>query len=251
MKIKETLTSMNIPDYITLSNGLLGFLAITYIIDMKFHLASTILIICIGIDGLDGYIARKFDMVHKLGSYLDMVSDTLSFSFAPAMLVYSSYYDISLGRAWESPINALATFVPMMVVFFGVLRLSRFVDLQSEDQIYTGLPTPLFTLLVLCISYILGWGQIYDVSTYIPLFVIMLISLLLYSNMPYPKLRGGKRKAIGLIFLTISLLGFIFIRWGKQIGNLFIWITLFVCVLYIIFGPVLVDKYDHEKRRNS
>ncbi len=251
MKIKETLGSLNIPDYVTLSNGLLGFLAITYIIDKKFYLASIILIICIGLDGLDGYLARRLNLVHELGSYLDMVSDTLSFCFAPAMLVYSSYYDLTLGRAWQSPVNALSTLVPMMVVFFGVLRLSRFVDIQQEDKIYTGLPTPLFTLLIVSITYLFGWGAIYDVSSYIPLFVILSISLLLYSNLLYPKLIGAKRKSVGLLFLFIALIGFILTRWSMDIGNLFIWITLFVCILYIIFGLVLVDRYDHEKRKNS
>jgi len=250
MKIKDTLSSLTVPDYITISNGLLGFLAITYIIDKKFYLASIILIICIGLDGLDGYLARKLSLVHELGSYLDMVSDTLSFCFAPAMLVYSSYYDISLGRAWQSPINALSTLVPMMIVFFGVLRLSRFVDIQKEDKIYTGLPTPLFTLFIACITYFFGWGEVYDISFYIPLLVIFLISLFLYSNILYPKLTGPLRKIIGSIFLVIALMGFIFTISNLQIGNIFIWITLFVCILYIILGPILVDKYDHEKRRN-
>ncbi|MGM0404607.1 MAG: CDP-alcohol phosphatidyltransferase family protein [Thermoplasmatota archaeon] len=250
MKIKETLGSLNIPDYITLSNGLLGFLAITYIIDRKLHLASILLVICIGLDGLDGYLARRLNLVHELGSYLDVISDTLSFCFAPALLIYSSYYDLTLGGAWQSPVNALSTLVSMMVVFFGVLRLSRFVDIQQEDQIYTGLPTPLFTLLIACITYIFGWGEVYKVSSYIPLFVILSISFLLYSNLPYPKLIDSKRKSIGLLFLFLALIGFILNIWGINIGNIFIWITLFVCVLYVIFGPVLVDKYDQGKRRN-
>lgn len=250
MKIKDTLSSLNIPDYITLSNGLLGFLAITYIIDGKYYIASLIIVICIGLDGLDGYVARRFGLVHELGSYLDMAADTISFCFAPAMLIYSSYYDISIGRAWESPLNALATFVPMMVVFFGVLRLSRFVDLKHEDEIYTGLPTPLFTLLILCVTYLYGWGEIYDISHYIPLLFISLLSLLLYSNILYPKLRGGKRKVLGLFFLISAMIGFVLGFFTYQIGNIFIWITLFVCILYIILGPVMVDKYDHGKRKN-
>ncbi|MFO7792505.1 MAG: CDP-alcohol phosphatidyltransferase family protein [Candidatus Saliniplasma sp.] len=250
MKIKETFHRLSAADYVTLTNGLLGFLAITYIIDGRYILSSKILILCIGLDGLDGYLARKLDKVHELGSYMDMFSDMISFCFAPAMLVYSSYYNITLGRAWECPINGLATIVPMMIVFFGVLRLSRFADIKHNDKIYTGLPTPLYTLFILSTTYFFGWGEIYKVTPYLPLSVILIISLLLYSNIEYPKLRGIKRKLIGLFFLIIAIIGFSSDIFSDNIGNIFIWIILSICTLYILLGPILVDKYDYGKRED-
>ena len=243
MKIWRAVKKLSIADYITLSNGLLGFLAITYILDERYLLSSMLLVVCIGIDGLDGYVARKLDTVHELGSYLDMFSDIISFCFAPALLVYSSYYDITLGRAWGSPINALATLVPMMVVFFGVLRLSRFADVSHVESIYRGLPTPLYTLLIVSITFLVGWGERYVISQYIPLLSIMFVSFLLYSNISYPKLSGLKLKGIGLIFLVVAFLGLYMDHLSIGGGNLFILITLFICIIYIIVGPMLVDRY--------
>src|SRR5512136_1524242 len=79
-------------DLFTLANGILGFIAITFILDQKFISAIGLLLVSMMMDGLDGYIARKFGSKHSMGQVLDSISDSISFAFAPALLVYAEFH---------------------------------------------------------------------------------------------------------------------------------------------------------------
>lgn len=236
--------TLNIADFITLLNGILGFLAITYIIDGLYRISSILIVFSILIDGADGFIARKLNIEHELGCYLDLFSDTISFCFAPSLLLYSSYYNVTLGRAWESPINAFATFVPMVIVFFGVLRLSRFVDEDGHNSNYIGVPTPALALFIVLITYILGWGKLLAYFPILVLAIVLIVSLLLYSNIKYPKIRSAGLILIGLFILSTSIFSFLVPKDFGLIKNIFIGISLLGCTTYIIFGPFMVLKYD-------
>lgn len=241
---------LSIADYITLSNGILGFLAITYIIDTRYLAASIFIIVCILVDGLDGYVARRLKVEHTLGSYLDLISDTISFSFAPAILTYSVYYDSTLGRSWESPVNAMATFVPTVIVFFGVLRLSRFADKNNQKKSYKGIPTPLLAFFIINLTYIFGWGGGLSSRPYIVLPTILLISFFLYTDLSYPKIRKSDEILTALIFLIISLLGLLLTD-NTTLKNIFIGISICACLLYISIGPIMVSKYVKKSTRES
>ncbi len=91
-------TGLTIPDMVTVMNASLGFLSITYIIDGRFWLASILIVLCVALDGIDGALARLMQVDHTLGAYLDFFADMISFCFAPALLLYTIFYDETLGR---------------------------------------------------------------------------------------------------------------------------------------------------------
>lgn len=229
-------------DMITLSNALLGFLAITYIIDGLLRIASILILICAILDGADGWVARRLNIEHELGAYLDVFSDMLSFCFAPALLLYTTFYDMSLGRAWEHPINALATIIPSMIVFFGTLRLSRFADLNSEDFEYTGIPTPIVAILIIISSYLFGWGDVFGNRPYIVLISLFILSFFLYCKIKYPKLRNKKWIITGLFVVILTIIGMISSNYHKILSEYLLVIPLILSLSYVFIGPLLVNK---------
>ena len=51
------LKKLSLADLFTLANALLGFLAITYVVDGKYELAGSLIFAAILLDGLDGAVA--------------------------------------------------------------------------------------------------------------------------------------------------------------------------------------------------
>lgn len=68
---------MTIPNLITLFRLILVPAVVTALLQGKFGLALTCFVIAGLSDGVDGYIARRFDMRSDLGAYLDPVADKL------------------------------------------------------------------------------------------------------------------------------------------------------------------------------
>ncbi len=238
---------LTIPDYVTLSNALLGFLAITYIIDERLWLASLIIIICVTLDGIDGALARYLGSEHGIGAYMDFFSDIISFCFAPALLFYTTFYDPVLGRSWESPQNALATLVPFFLVFMGTLRLSRFADKTSTRKRYKGIPTPSLALIVIHISYLLGYGGSTTFRPYIAILIVGSLIPLLFCSIDYPKLREVKLKISGLIFIIITFVGFLSINYLQNITEFILLFTLSVLLGYVFISPLILKIHGRRK----
>ncbi len=232
--------SLTIPDMITVSNAALGFLAITYIIDDRLWLASMLIIICVVLDGLDGFLARLLGVEHDLGAYLDFFSDIISFCFAPALLLYHTYYDETLGRGWESPQNFLATLIPFMIVFLGTLRLARFVDKRSEESVFYGLPTPALALVVIHLTYLFGWGGLDWYHPFPVLFFIGFLGTLLFTKIEYPKPRNKYYIIGGILFLTVALFGLLSEPISHDYCKTILSITTSLLLGYVFISPIIV-----------
>jgi len=93
---------------ITLSRIFLAFIAMGLLFyDIKFALASLILTIFVmWFDGLDGYIARKFNETSKLGAVLDIMGDRI---------VENLYWMCFCALGWISVV------VPVIVLTRGII----------------------------------------------------------------------------------------------------------------------------------
>lgn len=240
--MKDNQIPLSLADYITLFNALLGFFAITYIIDGRFWIASIIIVATIALDGLDGMVARYLKIEHKQGEYLDLFSDTISFCFAPAIMLYSNFYDISLGRAWESPVNFLSTAVPMSVVFFGILRLARFTEEPAGYKNYSGLPTPVIAMLIISSTFLFGKGELVAYYPIPALILILMISILMYTTVEYPKIKDRSLIVSAGTIVIISFIGVISFREITSLSLIFLGISFIGCLAYTISGPIIA-KY--------
>lgn len=247
--IPSAIKKLSIADIFTIANALIGFLAITYVFDGKFLLASTLIICAIIIDGLDGFMARHFPSKHSLGRYLDSLSDTISFCFAPAILLYATYYDINKGTALVSFENALTVTASMFVVCFGVIRLARFAYKEYKLNEFIGVPTPVTAFLIVALCFLFGKVNAATFSVqeqpYVVLTITIIISLLMLSDVKYPKIRGkfDVIAALGLIFMIIPAFAFLVVSARNLYTGIARFSTTLALVLisiYIIGGPIYV-----------
>ncbi len=164
--MRSTFRLMGIADFITLFNGLLGSLSIMFIIlaveDMQnpylegglktdYIWAAMLCIILSALgDIIDGPIARKYSKRRLLGGSLDLMSDTISFALAPALLVF-----VMFGRMGEStPIwTGLMAIACSWLVVCGMLRLARFEHEEgSNNSFFVGISSPASAMFILSLS---------------------------------------------------------------------------------------------------
>jgi CDP-diacylglycerol--serine O-phosphatidyltransferase len=162
-----------IPNIFTLTNLILGFLALIVTMEGRYQLAATLILVSVVLDGLDGKVARRLDATSNFGKELDSLSDLVSFGIAPAILVYAFILQPDLGL-----------FGLLMAVFFalcGAVRLARFNTLNITTY-FLGMPiTAAGGIMALVI---LVGGQL---SGLIFALITLSLSLLMVSSIKIPK----------------------------------------------------------------
>jgi len=229
---------------------MVGFVAITYVIDRRWLEASSLVIAGVVLDGLDGFAARRFGSKHDRGRYLDSFSDTISFCIAPALLVYSFFYDGTGGKsAWNDPMNALAVVASTWLEKFGILRLARFVQMDHAKESFLGFPTPANALLVISLVILFGASRDHvpaafgaDVAV---LLVAIAASVLMISDVPYPKVSDALRVPVTLAATAFGLLAFLayLLLANRATVEAIVFTLLFLgIVAYIFGGPLYVRR---------
>ena len=81
----------NIPNFITLARMLMTPVAVMMIISQRFLPAFLIFILAGVSDGVDGFIAKKFDLRTEVGAYLDPLADkALLISIYVSLAIYAN-----------------------------------------------------------------------------------------------------------------------------------------------------------------
>ncbi len=136
----------NIPNFITLCNGICGMLAIIFA--QQGHFALGILCICFGtlFDACDGKVARLMKNSSEMGGELDSLCDCITFGIAPASLMLF-YVEQTFGSLPIISIVGAAVYLSCVV-----WRLARFNVETTPDpedhKSFKGLPSPLGAGLV-------------------------------------------------------------------------------------------------------
>ena len=259
-RLFKPLTLVSYADLATFTSAILGFLAITYIIDgtvESYIVALLLLPISAIIDGMDGALARKFGTKHDYGKYFDSISDSICFGIAPSILVYSLYYDISKGPALDilnddmqvefryNIENLVAITASLMIALLSLFRLARFtVGDQGSNKYFEGLPSPGLTMFIVVISVKYSLINEFD-NVLVPL-SIGLVSLLTVTTIPYAKARAGFLKpilfGILVLLLTVVLRFFDNDLWETT------WFAAFALyMLYFAIIPALIANGNFEE----
>ena len=250
-KKKEQLRH-GIPSGFTLANAFFGFLALSAVMRRDIIMASVLLFFAALMDTLDGKVARSLSLTSPFGLELDSLADTISFVVVPAMMISIFFFGDGLGIV----IGAVA-------VMCGISRLAKF-NTRPFTGYYSGVSTPLFTLMVMALSLAKGlspgsaWSVLPD-AAYAAVFLAL--SLTMVSPLPYPAFRErhlGKYKTWAFLAVIIFVLAIFLIR-PSQVQLAFIAyaiiamvlaplhaepirkklrLTLFICVL-LLSGAVL------------
>ncbi|MDP6639794.1 MAG: CDP-alcohol phosphatidyltransferase family protein [Candidatus Poseidoniaceae archaeon] len=294
--MKTTYRMMGLADYITLGNGLLGAGAIFFLvlavgdlhqpyqdgIKSQYIWAAQLCIILSMIgDIIDGPVARRYSKRQLLGGSLDIMSDSVSFGIAPALLIFVLYG--RMGEATPLWTIMLAT-ACCWVIVTAMLRLARFdYDDGSDYPWFNGLSSPGNAVLLLSLSSLIwlqpstGVGP--GLSTWDcelcfgqgvekPWFDFLIIpgmiisGGLMISDRKLSKLKHGKPMLLSVVALLSLLIGTIIqLRYtlgdfpeldeAAGISTIVLFSTcLILCLGYIIFGPTFVAQeypnYEQE-----
>ncbi|MFY9605929.1 MAG: CDP-diacylglycerol--serine O-phosphatidyltransferase [Thermoplasmata archaeon] len=252
-------SKVSLGDLFTLANGVLGFVAITYILDQKFLAATSLLILSMMMDGLDGIIARRFGSKHSMGQVLDSISDSISFAFAPALLVYAEFHAAN-GRALE---NGIVLACAVAILATGLFRLARFSAGGYQLSYFVGMPAPAAALLIVLLCLLFGATKGFEHSRYyytfeeLPWLVMglgFLASFLMASEIPYPKVQSKMAAATGFALLLAvlpSIAGLLLVA-DQSLYTAFsrtaTGIALALTLVYIFGGPVY-ERIERGKGR--
>ena len=154
----------------TLSGVLLSFLALNASINEDLPLAFFYLAIALFVDGIDGTLARKVDVVkntpHINGEILDNIIDFLSYVFIPAFIVFW------LGFVPEG-LELISAFIILIVSCYTFANN----NLKTQDYYFSGFPA-LWNIYVL-------YCYLLDTTPYVNFAVLCLLAIFTFVPLKY------------------------------------------------------------------
>lgn len=187
-----------ISDIISLLNMSSGFLSIISSINHNFELAAILMIIAIMFDSVDGWVARKTNRQDDLGfgKNIDSLSDIISFGAAPAIFIYSCI------NTTPGIFQIIVIIVSLLIIVCGILRLTRYnvIAGKIDTDDFIGFPIP-------GISFIIA--TLYLSGLFSPLLALILsifVSLLMISNIRYPKFDNIPIIGISCVLILLLIL---------------------------------------------
>mgnify|MGYP002880712074 FL=1 len=272
--MKTTFRLMGVADWITLFNGLLGTFSIACLIlafddfssidaesERYIWMSMFFIILSVFGDLIDGPIARAYSKRRHLGSYLDLMSDSISFGVAPALLVFGLFSQWGESTPlWTISIIILCCWV----VICTMLRLARFQhESELDNRWFHGLASPASAVLILSLSglvYLQPEVFIIDslssdsgVGNHSPLDWMMLpgmaiAGMLMISDRRLPKFSKGMGMNLSLILLIsmfiATLIPIIGLDSNGAITASFVLLafSLNLIIIHVLFGPKICDS---------
>ena len=214
-------------DIISLLNMSSGFLSILCSINNYFELSAILMIIAIMFDSTDGWVARKTNRNDSLGfgKNIDSLSDVVSFGVAPAVFIYTSINTTSI------PLQLIVILVSLLIVVCGVLRLTRYNVIADHVKTsdFIGFPIPGISFII-ATYYLSG---LYN--SYLALILSIIVSILMISNVKYPKFSNIPLISISCILIILIILPIPTTLYSINIPAL---ILLLFCLYYLIINLI-------------
>ena len=152
-----------LPNLITLLNLFLGCIVVLLLVENNLEVKYIFIIsaICLFLDYLDGFIARKLNAKSDIGLQLDSLADLVSFGLVPGILLYNMF-----NAAPSSSVGSISSsFVPFtgfLITLCSAYRLARFNTRKSSSKYFKGLATPANTVLIYSLSIISADGSVFS-----------------------------------------------------------------------------------------
>ena len=220
----------NIPNLFTLLNLIIGFFCIINVINGESSVSILLLFyICLVLDFLDGFFARKLNVISEFGKQLDSLADLISFGVLPSTVLFFHISEIN---------DTNLKYMSFIILIFSVIRLAKFNLSEDNYEFFEGLPTPANALFFMSIT---SYNGVYSslITQNILLGLILLFSLLMISKVKFFNLkfksmdfRSNVEKYIML--LTSFLLLFMY-------GDSILFLIILFYVIYS-FSKAIISK---------
>jgi len=215
------------PMLMTIGNGAMGFAAIY--LAWHGHPMLALIAILFGsiLDTADGWTARKFGVSSESGATADMVSDLITFGFAPAALIG---FDGSGTLSWIMGGLYLAAII---------FRLIRFRLKNVTAKQFQGMPSPVTALAITSVAISMRrWFPELPIVEYVTPF----ISFVAISRIPFPKWGHPAIKLVPKSLLIaiylVHFAAFLFFS-AEAICS--------ISLLYMIVAPMLMSAYNRKQ----
>ena len=220
----------NIPNLFTLLNLAIGFYCIINVLNGA--IASSILFLfyfCLALDFLDGFFARKLNVISEFGKQLDSLADLISFGVLPSTVLFfhmSELFDTNM------------KYFTFLILIFSVIRLAKYNISEDNNNFFEGLPTPANALFFISIS---SYDGAYSslISQYVFIGLIILFSFLMVSKIKFLNFKfksfdfkKNKEKYITLLISLVLLLVY---------GHSILFLIIFFYVIYS-FSKALITR---------
>ena len=226
-----------LPNFLTILNGLCGCIAIVCIFkdelsffNSAYHSALVLVLIGAVLDFLDGYLAKLLNAKSKIGVHLDSMSDLITFSLAPSLLIYDFLQNISADFEFTP-------FFAFFILIFSMIRLARFNSLPTKTY-FLGLPTPANGIFFMGIPFLS-----FSIEPMVIIITIFISSLLLVSNIKFESFKKDFTQTNKVYFYFLLL----FLIVITVICFLFYQIDIFnlvsLAILIYIFSSLLFNLY--------
>ena len=187
-------------------------------------------------DALDGLVARLTNTGNAFGAKLDDVADHISYSVAPAFVVYGAYRSYS---------RALAFALCFYLLAVGTVRLARGLSQPvSYPGYWLGFPrsAAAFTICFLLNSQFFRTWELW-----IPAAVLIVaLGTLLLTYIPYRNHKKPMRHVYRVLLWLVALVCIAAYRFG------YMWdLALFFSVLYLLSPLVIVSRAEHSAIRQA
>ncbi|OWZ82923.1 CDP-diacylglycerol--serine O-phosphatidyltransferase [Natranaerobius trueperi] len=204
------------PSILTFTNLSLGFLALVLLYTGNERMALSLVILALCFDGVDGRLARKLNVTAVFGKELDSLSDNFSFGIVPAY-----FYVVH-----QSEITSLHLVLALVFLICGTFQVAKYnTDFLygSSENVLLGLPINVAGIMVAIMSYM----TIFPI--YVEALIIVILSILMVPEIPYPSLKGYQPTK-KIHFLLPILTAIIFI--------VFPIVTFAMLSLYVLIGLI-------------
>ena len=116
-----------LPNLITLLNLFLGCIVVLLLVENNLEVKYVFIIsaICLVLDYLDGFIARKLNVKSDIGLQLDSLADLVSFGLVPGILLYNMFNSASSSSV-GSISSSFIPFTGFLITLCSSYRLARF-----------------------------------------------------------------------------------------------------------------------------
>lgn len=166
-----------IPNLLTFTNLALGVLAILEVMNHNYGTSALLIIVAAFIDRYDGRIAKFLDVSSELGKELDSLADLVSFGVAPALLIYSKFNFLDLGKV-------VGIAFLLIYVMSGCYRLAKY-NISTFDGVFIGVPITVAGF-ILAIYALAVPGN--SASSWISLLVLAGLAYLMISKLKFKKI---------------------------------------------------------------
>jgi len=250
-----------IPSLFTCGNMTFGILSIFSSIGGHFIQAAWLLIGALACDILDGRIARMTNTTSEFGMQLDSLSDLVSFGVAPGIMMYLLVLN-TMGK--------IGIAIAILYMLCCALRLARFNVLAQSGELYrhfVGLPTPASAGVIISFvlsyellgpeEYALNFKTIPILMTLMPTFfrvmpiVIVVLSFLMVSNIPYTSFKGIKLSKVRTIELLALLIVLIIIVVVYPQNTFFIIFSVYAISGLVFYVPRIIIKKRNKEKNNE